>query len=405
MMRYELSPPVEAIEQRRSGVSDGLMDAVERGEMSAAIAEAVRASDEWARRTEAIRTVATEPLIDIVDADQVKLPLAVRERIARRAAAASLASERLPVAGHIVRIERIVTPRPGQLDAVMLAPLHVLLDAPSDAPGIWHGWLVTGETDYAGWWDFVLQEEDGPFDPEAAMVQIWNPVQMWLPAASRVVGRLALARLQALRALAGEFATGVETPSSVAPWPGRVAVRETGGGLLVVSGSPLGGADDPRHRYQEIYFAAAEAVREPARLALREYAAVPEGRAGALLRQLMAGAIRLAETLLPEPRVAVAMSADAAAAEAVPDLSWPGLARLRLMELSDEGEGCLEVTALGNESLTVEVCREALVEAHVSVAPGEGRVVAWDADATALRLVSASGRRLELGLRDTAGPA
>ncbi|MBV5332043.1 hypothetical protein JZU54_00285, partial [bacterium] len=66
--------------------------------------------------------------------------------------------------------------------------MYVLLDSSTEVPVIWHGWLVSAETDYAGWWDFVLQEQDAPFDPEAAMVHLWNPVQLYLPMASRVVG-------------------------------------------------------------------------------------------------------------------------------------------------------------------------------------------------------------------------
>jgi hypothetical protein len=90
----------------------------------------------------------------------------------------------------------------------MLAPLHVLLDAPAEAPAVWHGWLVSGEPDYAGWWDFVLQEQDAPFDPEAAMVQLWNPCAFtcrWRRASS---GSLSPARLQAVRSLAADFAVG-----------------------------------------------------------------------------------------------------------------------------------------------------------------------------------------------------
>jgi hypothetical protein len=37
-----------------------------------------------------------------------------------------------------------------------------------------------------------------------------------------------------------------------------------------MTGTPLGGPDDPRRRYQELYFAAADLLKEPARMALAE---------------------------------------------------------------------------------------------------------------------------------------
>jgi hypothetical protein len=390
-----LSPSIDDIEQRLIGINEGLIQAVERGEASQAIANAVRCSPEWAQyqadlaqdRDVAPAAVAARP--------PPAMPAHLLDLIRRRVAAHSLAASPIPVPGQIVRVEAIVTPRPGQLDAVLMAPLHVLLDAPAEAEVIWHGWLVTGETDYAGWWDFVLQEQDAPFDPEAAMVQLWNPVRLYLPQAARVVGRLSPARLQAVRALAGDFATS-EPPSDIAPWPGRVANRITHGGLQVVTGSPLGGEDDLRHRYQQIYFEAAEAVREPARLALRELALIPAGQAGSLLNRLIAAAGRLAQVLVPEPRVAVAMSGEAATD--TPDLSWPNIARLRLIELHEAGDGSLEVTATGSEPVTAEIRKGTLVEEHFVIVPGTSVTVTWDRGSSALVLETPSGRRLELGL-------
>jgi hypothetical protein len=139
-------------------------------------------------------------------AAHASLPEGIQDLIRRRVAATDRSPPLpLPAPGQIVSAEKIVTPRPGQLDAIMLVPLCVLLDAPAEVPAVWHGWLVSAETDYAGWWDFVLQEQDAPFDPEAAMVQLWNPVRLYLPMAARVVGSLSPARLQAVRSLAADF--------------------------------------------------------------------------------------------------------------------------------------------------------------------------------------------------------
>ncbi len=398
---FPLSPPIEQIEQRLSGVSEGLIEAVRRGETSPAIADTVRRSPEWTEYHSDIQDDRT-PRSDEETCSPPDLPDRIRDLIRRRVAATPLASLALPVPGQIVRVDKIVTPRPAQLDAIMRVPLHVLLDAPAEAPAVWHGWLVSGETDYAGWWDFVLQEQDAPFDPEAAMVQLWNPVRLYLPMAARVVGRLSSARLQSVRSLAADFAVA-EAPANIAAWPGRVASRATSAGLRVTTGSPLGSEHDARHRYQQLYFEAAAVVREPARLALRALAEIPADRKGSWLHRLIAAAGTAAEILLPEPRVAVAMSGDDASA--LPDLSWPGVARLRLHELTAKGEGRMEVTAVGTESLVVEVWKGAHVEERVGLLPGGVDTVAWDQGSTALMLVTASGRRLELSLEPSEPPA
>jgi hypothetical protein len=223
-------------------------------------------------------------------------------------------------------------------------------------------------------------------------------VRLYLPMAARVVGQLSPARLQAVRSLAADFAV-TEAPPDIAPWPGRVASRTTSPGLRVTTGSPLADDTDDRHSYQELYFEAAEAVREPARLALRALAAVPSGQAGTLLNRLIAAAGRVAEILLPEPRVAVAMSGDDSSS--VPDLIWPDIARLRIYELTAEGDGRMDVTAIGPEQLIVEVRRGSLVEERVEIAPGSIDTIAWDQGSTGLLLLTPTGRRLELALKES----
>mgnify|MGYP001183675386 FL=1 len=395
-----LSPPIEFVERRLFGVSEGLIEATKRGETSPAISEAVRSSPEWREyhadvlNDQASQQAAPEELVPTP-----AIPQGIQDLIRRRVAARSLASTPLPAPGQIVLAEKIVTPRPGQLDAIMLVPLCVLLDAPAEVPAVWHGWLLSAETDYAGWWDFVLQEQDAPFDPEAGMVQLWNPVRLYLPMAARVVGELSPARLQAVRTMAADFVAAVP-PGDIPVWPGRVASRNTSAGLRVTTGSPLGNEHDARHRYQQLYFEAAEAIREPARLALHALAAIPAGQVGSLLNRLIAAAGRAAEILLPEPRVAVAMRADGLAD--APDLSWPDVARLRIHELTAAGDGRMEVTALGTEALVVEVRKGSLVEERVDLPAGAVDTIAWDKGSTTLVLVTASGRRLELALKELA---
>ena len=127
---FPLSPAIEQIEQRLFGVSEGLIQAVECGETSPAIADAVRRSPEWAEYQGDIqddRTTAPDAETHCPPA----LPDQIRDLIRRRVAATPLASLRLPAPGQIVSVDQIVTPRPTQLDAVMMVPLHVLLDAPA----------------------------------------------------------------------------------------------------------------------------------------------------------------------------------------------------------------------------------------------------------------------------------
>ena len=395
---FQLSPPIEQIKRRLVGISEGLIEAVAHGETSPDITEAVRRSPEWAEYQVDIQESRKQTESPHAGVDTQKIvPEHIQNIIRRRVLANSLSTAPLPAPGQIVRVEKLVTPRSGQLDAIMQAPLHVLLDAPAEVPVVWHGWLVSAETDYASWWDFVLQEQDAPFDPEAAMVQVWNPVRLYLPMAVRVVGQLSPARLQAVRALAADFAV-TELPVDIAPWPGRVASRPTSSGLRVTTGSPLGNNADDRHHYQEVYFDAAEAVREPARLALRALAEVPAGQAGTLLNRLIAAAGRAAEILLPEPRVAVAMSSENTSG--IPDLVWQDIARLRVHELTAEGDGRMEVCAIGPEQLTAEVWKGSLVEERVEIAPGCVDTITWDQGSTGLVLITPAGSRLELSLKE-----
>jgi hypothetical protein len=256
--RIALFPSLDRVESRLFGVSDGLIQAVEAGETSERIAKAVKASPEWEdyHKHQSVPEASGEAVAPI------EPPAYLKELIRRRVAASQARFSPKPKAGQIVEVIKIVTPEPGQLDWEMQVPLYVLLDQPAETADLWQGWLVSAETDYATSWDFVLQEQDAPFDPEAGMVQIWNPGLLYLPMAGRVVAELRAERLEAVRALATDFLLSAEPTET--PWPGRVAVRTTSSGHEVVTGSPKGGKDDPRHRYQNMYHHAAEAIREPA---------------------------------------------------------------------------------------------------------------------------------------------
>jgi len=386
---FVLNPSLAEIEHRLFGVTDALIQKVREGSVSRRIAEAVRGSPEWAASQEAVSGGEE----DAPACPPPPMPSHLADVIRRRVAARDAGAGKKAAPGRIVQVRRIVTPREGQLDWVIQAPLHVLLDAPAEAPGVWHGWLMAAEADYATWWDFVVQEDDGACEPEAAMVQAWNPVRLYEPMIDSVVGELTPARLQAVRALAGEYATG-DAPEAQPAWPGRVAARQTLGDLPVVTGSPIRADDDPRVRYQQLYFHAADALREPARLALAESVRAPS-RAAGLVARLFEAARVIGQELVPVPRVATAMSAPD---ETMHDLLWPDRARLRLV-LVDGAAGEVEVTAFPGRTVVCRILRGGVMVDKVTAGEGKPVRLAWEnGEDVALSLTSDDGDELSLPL-------
>lgn len=114
----------------------------------------------------------------------------------------------------------------------------------------WRGWLVAQEVDYATDRDLVIESEDGPCSPEAGMVQTWNEISVALDGSEPLLAKLSRQRLEAVVCLAGRVPTA---DNSVASHPGRVGAWDLKEGMAVVTGTPLGDANDPRHEYQRIY--------------------------------------------------------------------------------------------------------------------------------------------------------
>ena len=195
------------------------------------------------------------------------LPPHLAEKVQRRVATIARGFSTAPHPGLIVRVEGVQGAE-GPLGADMAHPFAVLLSEPSEHPQVWYGWLMAAETDYAGPWDLLLERGDEPYDPDAAMVQTWNPVHLDLKSASRPLGELSPARLAAVRDLANDH--GEQDPREADP--GTLVQRTTPHGHLVLTGSPLGGVDDPRWRYQTLYYEAAGFVRAMAREALKALA-------------------------------------------------------------------------------------------------------------------------------------
>ena len=114
----------------------------------------------------------------------------------------------------------------------------------------WAGWLVAQESDWASERDMILQEEDGVLALDAAMVQAWNPVEVTLRGDEAILGKLSPRRLAAVSTLASHASTDAQW---VAPRPGRIGAWDLDEHTTVVTGTPLGGDEDPRAAYQGLY--------------------------------------------------------------------------------------------------------------------------------------------------------
>lgn len=190
------------------------------------------------------------------EADLVMPPF-LRELVARKVASQQ-AYPQAPLASGQIRALSAVKHADGS-SRPLGRTAAVLLGA-SQGGRRWSGWLVAQESDYAGERDLLCEQEDGPVAPEAAKVQCWNPVECLLSGDEPVLGILAPRRLDAVRRLEGPLAHG----QFVAPRPGRIGAWNLDADTVVVTGTPLGEADDPRHQYQALYLALATELRAAA---------------------------------------------------------------------------------------------------------------------------------------------
>lgn len=332
------------------------------------------------------------------------LPPALAELVRRRVEAREhTARAAAPAPGQFARVSELRAPAGVSLDLHLSTPQAVLLDAPTGLDDVWYGWLVSPDSDYAADWDVVLEADDGPLDPLCAMVQTWNPVHVYVPTIDRVIGELPLARLQSVRAVAAECASGAE-PVEAAPNPGRVALRTTLHGFTVLTGTPLGGAEDPRNVYHGWYGEVAEAVSEPARL----YAAALQRAPGAhsalsALCRRLAGWLRQSglgwqvDAHIEHAMAEAAPGAAAASSDQVWHIdSWASL------RFAAAGEGLLRVyvESGADGELAVTLNDDGLDVAHrVLATRGERFDVLFAADAPVkIALVAADGRTLSIPL-------
>lgn len=264
-----LSPPLSLIEAHLFAPSDELIQRwiADDPAFSPNTLAALNA-DPLARERRASWETPPEPARSPdPSATTVEPPAWLQEVIKQTMAARKAAFSPVPTAGQILRVNEAIGPD-GSLQYDQPHPLAVLLDRPTEHRRIWYGWLVSAETDYASDADLILEAEavDGLRDPLAGLVQLWNPVYVYLPSTQGVLAQLPPDRLAAARALALEMLTEPPSPT-LRPEPGVLVERYTRQGHRVLTGTPLGEPDDPRRHYRTLYRAAADLLREPVRLA------------------------------------------------------------------------------------------------------------------------------------------
>lgn len=191
---------------------------------------------------------STESVSDAqVDAIALEMSAFIRDKVRQRLASRAAQFDTQPKAGQIWRFD-------GKPDE--LAPLCVLIDQ-----GLgnhhWLGWIAASETDYASNKDVLLEPQDEPFDPLGAMVQTWNPVEVDVRKAARVLAQLGPHRLEAIREVAGG-----KSEEGGGARAGFVAPLKTQAGVNVLSGTRITHADDPRRQYQSLYRTAARTLEQ-----------------------------------------------------------------------------------------------------------------------------------------------
>ena len=238
MKRRHLVPTLGVIEQDLFGVSGAPdSDEVQERPRRAAFME-----------PEPFRS---RPVPTQADEVEVIMPSYLKDAVTRRMAAKSIGAHHQPFAPGQVRQITEHLDEQGKVLRPLARPVALLLDQQASVSNRWSGWLVAPEVDYASAWDVLLEAGvDEPFDPQAGMVQAWNPMQCHLAENAPLLATISSSRLEAVRAVAAQFP---RLPTTDASRPGFIAPR-TIAGHSVLTGSPLGGSDDERRVYQSLYF-------------------------------------------------------------------------------------------------------------------------------------------------------
>jgi hypothetical protein len=358
-MKRALYPSLSQIEQRLFGLDPDLLHRVAIHDPT--LPTSFRLSVEQ-DRSQALQEVKSCPVenLDTVTTVTAHLPPWLQDTLQRKAAVRTLNLPRQPSAGLLLEVTHIVTP-PGAplLDWQLNSPLYAVLDEPSPENDlVWLGWMVSPDADYAGWWDVVLDADDSLIDPACAVVQLWNPVKLYWPMAQRLCGQLSATKMQVLRACAEEMLFSNQEPEGV-PCPGRIGLRsvETMPGVSILCGSPLGGKDDPRHTYQEMYHTIGEALLEPARLACEQPERVKQSALATFWQQCMEWGQQLGHCVLPQEPLSLALGKDD---ELACCLLFDGTLRLTMRQ-----EGSTLRLGIQNVHPTEPLCLEHLISTEL----------------------------------------
>lgn len=276
-----LHPSLETIEDRLFGPSDTLIDRWLAGDASLSD-EQVRVLEEdplaLARRGtprelgDAEREASLTPAGE--DAFVLDKPVPLCQRMREAIGSHVALMERFPAtasasveaaAGQIRLIERAIGPDAADLGVDLREPLAVMLWRPAEQAGLWSGWLMSEDTDYATYWDVLLEDVDAPYDPVASMVQLWNPVQVPPASLGQWVGQLSPERIDALASAFLDFVTNEPEPDKTTARPGAFIERLTRDGARIMTGTVLGDAEIERRGYQALYFEASALLRDLAK--------------------------------------------------------------------------------------------------------------------------------------------
>lgn len=189
---------------------------------------------------------------DTTDISEVETPPFITDLIKRRVASNNI-KQTAPAPGQIRELTMHGVP------CILYICLKDIATDPETGIESWFGWMCSGDQEYASWYDFLVTEEEGPIEPNANMIQVWNPMQVRPLALGKVVGILSAESLKAVNSLAVDFMFS-DPPKSVKPESG-ILTRMTTGGHMVTTGTPkipCGSID----QYQELYYEAKVKFRE-----------------------------------------------------------------------------------------------------------------------------------------------
>jgi len=138
------------------------------------------------------------------------MPNFLREHIARTVAAQRAHPQAAPAVGQIRALSAVNTIN-GQNSRPLGRNVGVLLGAHLGGKR-WQGWLVTADTSYATDRDLLIEEDDGPSDPQAGMVMTRLALRVIIQGDEPIFAKLSPARLGAVIALAEAPAGGEPMP-------------------------------------------------------------------------------------------------------------------------------------------------------------------------------------------------